>query len=463
MLLLASVARPRAAALRAAHVRCSAVAAAAASTAVVRLKGGKARLFKNGHPLVFGGAVGQVTGEPDAGGVVDVVDGKGSVIGWGVYNPHSMYRVRLLATHEEDALLAHRDLGQLISYRLQAAAKLRAACGLPSSVTTAYRLVNSEGDRLSGLTVDVFAGTAVAVTSALWLEQRSEIVVECLRALPGIDDVVWRRSDGRLQQDGWVKQKEVVEEVAADELAPAPAVPPLPPPPPPLPVLIRESGVKYLVAPVLGQKSGFYCDQRDNRKHLAELCAGKRVLDLFCYSGGFSISAARAGASRCVGVDSSALALELARENAQLNGHGAACGFVQADVHKFLREVHEGPRDRAPPSFANHDDARGVDIVICDPPKLAPSVKDLARATPKYRKLNGLAMRSLKPGGLLLSCTCSAAMTQSGGFVTMLQEAAQAEGRALTVLRVTGPAADHVIHPACPESSYLTAVLAFVL
>ena len=131
------------------------------------------------------------------------------------------------------------------------------------------------------------------------------------------------------------------------------------------------------------------------------------------------------------------------------------CEFVQADVHKYLREAHTA-------GSANGGDATSWDVVVCDPPKLAPSVKDLPRATPKYRKLNGLAMRSLRKGGLLLSCSCSAAMTQSGGFVTMLQEAAANEGRTLTVLRVTGPAADHVINPACPEGSYLTAVLAHV-
>ena len=367
-----------------------------ATSSVVRLQAGKARLFKNaGHPLVFSGAVDKVLGDPEPGAIVDVVDGKDGLIGWGVFNPHSMYRVRLLATPEEPALIAHRDLRKLIRHRLEAALKLRAALSLPSPETTAYRLINSEGDRLSGLTVDVFGGTAVAVTSAMWLEQRSDMVVECLRALPGITEVVWRRSDGRLQQDGWevpnarVEEAEEHQSLADDSptalasapahaSAPAPAAPAPPPPPPP--VLIYESGVKYLVAPVLGQKSGFYCDQRDNRRQLAELCRDKRVLDLFCYSGGFSLSAARAGARRCVGVDSSGLALDLARRNAALNGIETQCEFIQADVDKFLRAVHL-PGQEA--DVAGARDAREVDVVICDPPKLAPSVKDLPRAIPK--------------------------------------------------------------------------------
>jgi 23S rRNA G2069 N7-methylase RlmK/C1962 C5-methylase RlmI len=448
---------------------CSATTTA---SGLVKLQGGKSRLFKGGHPIVYGGAVQSVEGDPDPGAVVDVVDGSGGLIGWGVFNPHSMYRVRLLAT-EEPALLEHRDVAELLRHRLASAAQLRSACSLPSERDTAYRLVNSEGDRISGLQVDVFGGTAVAVTSALWLEQRRELVIDALSELPGVTEVVWRRSDGRLQQDGWVSEKSG----RATNAGGTPPLSPSAPPDAPRPreeereyVEIKESGLKYLVAPALGQKSGFYCDQRDNRQMLAAVSANRRVLDLFCYSGGFAISAAAAGASLCVGVDSSAPALELARRNAALNGVDATCEFVQADVHKFVRGAPgEGlaaamakVNGRAPTEAEEEEVSELFDVVICDPPKLAPSVKDLPRATRKYRQLNSGAMRQLKPGGLLLSCSCSAAMTQSGGFVKMLQEAAQAEGRTLTVLRTTGAASDHVINPGCPEGAYLTAVLAHV-
>ena len=169
------------------------------------------------------------------------------------------------------------------------------------------------------------------------------------------------------------------------------------------------------------------------------------MLDLFCYSGGFSLCAAQAGAASCLGVDSSGAAVELATRNAELNGVGDTCSFTKADVMAFLQA--------APPQS---------DVVICDPPKLAPTIKDLPRAERRYRKLNGLAMRAVRPGGLLLSCTCSGAMTQSGGFERMLQDAALAEGRALTLLRRSGAACDHTIHPSYPEGHYLTAVLAVV-
>ena len=446
--------------------------AAAGVPGLVRLTKGKARLFKqSGHPIVYGGAIDKVEGKPEPGGVVDVVDGAGGLIGWGVFNPHSMYRVRLLATDELD-LLEHRDVDKVLEHRLTAAAQLRAACGMPSADTNAYRLVNSEGDRLSGLTVDVFAGTAVAVSSALWLEQRRDLVVEVLERTPGVERVVWRRSDGRLQQDGWkAPSKAGATEEAVEDSAPAA---PAPPPDDPQQVEIRESGLRYLVAPALGQKSGFYCDQRDNRRLLAELCEGKDVLDLFCYTGGFAISAAAAGAASCVGVDSSARAVDLAAQNAALNAVGVPrCTFVKADVHKYLKgdgddrhHRHGGEGDRGGREGAAAAPVRKpdelYDVVICDPPKFAPSVKDLPRATRKYRALNAGAMRALKPGGLLLSCTCSAAMTQSGGLVKVLTEAASNEGRSITVVRVTGAASDHVLNPGCPESSYLTAVLAYV-
>lgn len=406
----------------------------------VTLAGGKARLFKNGNPLVFGGAVKHV--EPkqvEPGAVVDVVDGSDKLVGWGVYNPHSMYRVRLLAS-DEPALLEHRDLGRLLSHRIAAASMVRTAAGLPSAETTAYRLINGEGDRLSGLMVDIFDGTAVVVSSALWLERNREAISDALLALPAVSRVEWRRSEARLKKDGWEPNEDEEEQTADASTAGATAEGG------DGALRVLENGLRYHVD-ILGQKSGFYCDQRDNRRQLAELCAGRSVLDLFCYSGGFSLCAGQAGAARCLGVDSSAAAVELATQNAALNELGGVCEFVRADVMKHLKEDAQ---------------AGAYDVVICDPPKLAPTVKDLPRATNRYRKLNGLAMRAVRPGGLLLSCTCSGAMTQSGTFEQMLQDAALAEGRALTLLRRSNAACDHTIHPSYPEGQYLTAVLAVV-
>mmetsp|Transcript_1181 Transcript_1181/g.1980 ORF Transcript_1181/g.1980 Transcript_1181/m.1980 type:complete len:430 (+) Transcript_1181:64-1353(+) len=406
--------------------------------AVVRLAGGKARLFRSGQPLVFQGAVQKVFGNPSPGDVVDVVDGADSLIGWGVFNSRSMYCVRLLVTVGEFSLLGDRDISALIHTRIRQAAQRRAVCQLPSDHTNAYRLVNGEGDRLSGLAVDVFAGIAVAVSSALWVEKHAQQVCSALLALPTVDQVVWRRSTARLKQDGW--ELDIgAEGSGVDESAGRMGLREG--------LMIQENGLHYMVEPEGGQKSGFYCDQRENRQALARLCEGRRVLDLFCYSGGFSISAAAAGASSCLGVDASAAAIDLARQNAELNGLSHTCRFQKADVLAVLRQTE-------PASY---------DVVICDPPKFAPSVKDLARATPRYRKLNALVMKSLVPGGIMMTCSCSAAMSQSNTFVKMLQEAAKASQRDISLLSLSSAACDHVIHPACPESAYLTAALVHVL
>lgn len=217
----------------------------ASAVSTVKVTGTKARLFKAGHPLVFAGAVGSVQQEPEAGGVVDVVDGKGDLIGWGVWNPHSMFRVRVLAHVSEE--VSHRSLDILLQQRLQQAWACRAAFGLPSKDTSAFRLVNSEGDRISGLTVDVFGTIAVAVSSALWIELQQEVVTDALLQLEGINQVIWRRSDARLKQDGWESPGEM-EHLSSS-------------PPEKRQVEIRENGLRYLVSPTLGQKSGFYCDQ----------------------------------------------------------------------------------------------------------------------------------------------------------------------------------------------------------
>ena len=155
------------------------------------------------------------------------------------------------------------------------------------------------------------------------------------------------------------------------------------------------------------------------------------------------MSAAKHGASSCIGVDSSRRAVELATRNAERNGLDSICSFEASDVSAFLN---------------NNDEV--YDVVICDPPKLAPSIRDLPRAKRKYQKINALALNAVKPGGLLLTCSCSSAMTTSeGAFLAMLREAAKDAGKRLTLLRTAGAAADHVLHPAFPEGAYLTAAL----
>lgn len=208
---------------------------------------------------------------------------------------------------------------------------------------------------------------------------------------------------------------------------------------------VVENGVRYL-ASLDGQKTGFYADQRDSRLLLRSLASGSSVLDLCCYSGGFALNAALGGASYITGVDSSSPALELAKSNASLNRLDAnSIDFVKADVAEYMKSaLSEGKQ---------------WDIVVLDPPKLAPNRKVLQRATAKYRNLNAMAIRLTKPGGLLMTCSCSGAMTQSGNFLSVIQEAAMSANRRVTQLRYAGAAPDHTIDPAYPEGTYLTNVL----
>jgi 23S rRNA G2069 N7-methylase RlmK/C1962 C5-methylase RlmI len=391
----------------------------------VTIKRGKARLFRDGNPLVYGGAVERTTGSINRGDAVEVVDGAGNPIGWGFYNPDSMYRVRLLpGPMADDAMVAVRSL-------IETACERRSALNLPSEATSAFRLINSEGDGLSGLTVDAYGAHLVCSISAAWAEARRMEITAALEEsystlINEKPQIIWRPAVARLKSEGL--------EMEADDDAGRDAVE------------ATESNLIYEVD-VWGQKTGFYCDQRDNRNFLAPLCTGKTVLDLYCYSGGFALSAAKHGASSCIGVDSSRRAVELAQRNAARNALDGICRFEASDVSAFL-----------------NNNSEQYDVVVCDPPKLAPSIRDLPRAKRKYQKINALALQAVKPGGLLLTCSCSSAMTTSeGAFLAMLREAARDANKRLTVLRTAGAAADHVLHPAFPEGAYLTAALVQVV
>jgi 23S rRNA G2069 N7-methylase RlmK/C1962 C5-methylase RlmI len=243
---------------------------------------------------------------------------------------------------------------------------------------------------------------------------------------------------------------------------------------------VVENGIKYALCAETDQKTGFYCDQRDNRLMLRSLAAGKSVLDLYCYSGGFSLNSLQGGARSVTSVDSSLRALESLRLNIEQNqidcdldvgGMGPSAEPVRRSTaggasqqNRKARPVVKlvkGDAERVMQELVAAGE--GFDIVVCDPPKLAPRRDALVRALRKYQHINSLAMQLVAPqGGLLLSCTCSAAVTQSGEFMQMLQNAAQSVGRTLSVLRVSGAAGDHPISTGYPEGRYLTAVLLYV-
>ncbi|MCD7465468.1 hypothetical protein HAX54_001372 [Datura stramonium] len=214
-------------------------------------------------------------------------------------------------------------------------------------------------------------------------------------------------------------------------------------------VKVMENRISYLIS-LDGQKTGFYADQRENRFFLSTISEGRRVLDICCYSGGFALNAASGGALDVIGIDTSLPALELAKENVALNGlDPQRISFLRQDATEFMKAA------------VSRNEL--WDIVILDPPKLAPRKKVLKSASGMYRNLNYLAMQLTKRGGLLMTCSCSGAMTQSGQFFRILQGAASMAGRKITVVRQAGAACDHPIDPAYPEGAYLTNILLRVL
>ncbi|KAK9086108.1 hypothetical protein Sjap_026519 [Stephania japonica] len=413
------------------------IASTRTGIAKVVLKKGKTQLFRDGSPMVYSGAVDRIIGRPPptTGDAVLVADGTEKPIGWGMYNSVSMFCVRLMQLEEE----AERDLSsalnmeKLLERRIDEAIELRRSLGLPSAFTNAYRLVNSEGDRLSGLIVDVFGDSAVVASSAAWVEKYKPEIESFIRRISGIYHIKWRPSIDILKEEG-LDLPELKETQASPSLGR---------------VKVLENGISYAIS-LEGQKTGFYADQRENRQFISSISENQNVLDVCCYSGGFALNAAHAGAKDVIGIDTSLPALELAKENVHLNNlDPGRISFLRRDATEFMKEA----------LLEN----KSWDLVILDPPKLAPRRKVLQSASGMYRNLNSLAMQITKKGGLLMTCSCSGAMTQSGTFLSVLQAsafyfqgAASMAGRKITVLRQSGAACDHPIDPSYPEGAYLS-------
>jgi len=436
-----------------------AAAAAAAGVPTALVRRGRARLFREGSPIIFASAIDRLEGadgvelaaSPPPGTPCLVADAGGAAFAWGWVNEASSFRVRLAAAAGE-ADTPPFDTPALLTSRIAAAVAARAALGLGSSqkglaTSDVYRVINSEGDRLSGLVVDRLGPTLVACGSAAWVIAQRPAVEAALRAaVPDATDLVWQtamlKEEGLAARDGEGGEGEASEGEGGGQS-----------------VTVTEHGLRFTTTPGVGQKTGFYADQRDSRLAVRGLVRpGDAVLDLCCFSGGFAISAAAGGAGRVVGVDSSASALAAAATNAALNG--VAVEWVKEDVAAYMRRAAAGgaaggEEGGAPTRF---------DLVILDPPKLAPTKASLGGALRKYRSLNAAALRLVSDGGLLMTCSCSGAVKASreregGVFLPMLRAAAADAGVRLTLLRIAGAAACHPVDLAYPEGEYLTNVL----
>jgi len=392
--------------------------------ATIRLRSGHVQPVWAGHPWVFAQAIQEVEGAPAAGDVVTVVDGRGQLLGKGFWSPKSAIPVRIVTRRQDDPLDA-ASIGRRIDH---AASWRRSLLGLPGSDTNGYRMVHAEGDELPGLVVDVYDEVAAVQLLTIGMKRReAEVFAEVARAC-GARSVLEVASARMQKLEGFEVQTGVVRGPDAPALR------------------FRERGFDYDIEVAVAQKTGFYFDQRDNRALVERFAHGRRVLDAFSYVGAFALAAVRGGATHAVAVDSSASSIATGARIAHKNGLSERIEFVRADVKRALPEMAQA--------------GEKFDMVIVDPPKLAPTARHLEQGRKAYRRLNAAAFRLLSPGGLLVSCSCSAAM-RPGEFLRTLGLAARDAGRETTLIQLGGQGADHPVPPAFPEGRYLKC--AFVL
>ena len=390
------------------------------SSSRVVLCRGKARPLWFGHPWVYANAVERVEGEAAAGDIVSLVDHDGRFIGRGIFNPRSQIPVRLLTRKEESIDAA------FFAARLRDAQALRTRLKLPSTDTTAYRLVNSEGDGLPGLVVDVFGEAAVVQVTTLGLALRRDAIFDAVQATLSPRTIYEVAGGSYAEVEGFVAQNRVVRGEARN-LVPC-----------------LEDGLHFEAEPLAGQKTGMFLDQRRNRIRVGQLAgAGLRVLDCYAYAGGFGLQAARAGASEVTAVDSSPRAV--VRIEAHAVANGVPVRAVEADAFRFLETA-------TPMSY---------DLVVVDPPKFARARKDLEAAIKGYERLNALALAVCAPGALLVTCSCSQNVGAQD-FERIVAAAAKQAHREVRIVEGGGPGGDHPLPPAFTEGQYLKVLFVHV-
>jgi 23S rRNA (cytosine1962-C5)-methyltransferase len=378
-----------------------------------------------GHPWVYAQAIDQIDGGPIRGDEVEVVDPRGNFLGRGFYTPGSSIPVRLLVRDQTTRI----DL-DLFRARIRRAVHLRTSIGLPHKGTTGYRLVHAEGDGLPGLIVDRFGDALVIQISTFGMKAREGTLLEALVAELAPRTILDRSPANAAKIENFVPGSGVIhgEPISFLEL--------------------EEREIAYRLPLDLGQKTGFYFDQRALRGRVEQLAHGRRVLDAYSYVGSFAFAAARGGARHVTAVDDSAVAIEVGAEIARANGFADRIDFTKADARRFLQNVHD-----------SGSDGERYDLVIVDPPRFAPSRGARDQALVAYAKTAEMACRAVEPDGLLVICSCSAAVD-----ITMLTRAlASGALRAnvhATVLERYFQGADHPVLAAFPEGLYLKALIA---
>ena len=384
------------------------------------------RSIKAGHPWVYGEEIRRSEGEPENGGLVDVMAGS-AYLGTGFYNSASKITVRLISRNANDrfdAAFWHRRVEYALRYRRTV---------MPGPDFQCCRLIHGEADQMPGLTVDRYGDVLSVQVLSLGMERVKDVVFSALleelqamgEEIRGIferNDVSIRLREGMEQNKGWYP------------------IPGLEPPASPVAQIV-ENGIRYLVDVENGQKTGFFLDQKYNRAAVGRIAAGKRVLDCFTHTGSFGLNAAKGGAAHVTSVDISQAAIDMAAENARRNGLEGKMDFLCRNVFELLTELSE-------------QKCRDYDFIILDPPAFTKSRQTVQSAIRGYREINRRAMKLLPRGGYLATCSCSHFMTDEL-FRKMLASAASDAAVSLRQVEERQQSPDHPILWNVPETDYL--------
>jgi len=383
------------------------------------LKPGREKSLKRRHPWVFSGAVAKVQGNPDAGDTVEIRSATGERLAIAAYSPKSQIVARVWDWQEV-------PIDQDFFYKriVQAVAQRQALLDQPDTV--AMRLVHGESDGLPGVVADRYGDTLVLQLTSAGAERWREVIADKLLEVSGASRI-WERSDAEVR---------VLEGLA-------PVIAALRGAREPTRIAISEHGLQFEIDLERGHKTGFYLDQRDNRRRVRALARGRDVLDGFCYSGGFALNACAGDAKSVTAVDSSAEALALARSNAERNKLAQA-EWLEGDVFQLLRRFR--------------DQGRNFDLVVLDPPKFAPTAAHAAKAARAYKDINLLAFKLLRPGGLLVTFSCSGGVS-ADLFQKIIAGAALDAGVDAQIVERLGPGADHPVALNFPEGDYLKGLI----
>ena len=386
------------------------------------LKPGREKSLMRRHPWVFSGAVARVQGDPETGDSVAVRTGSGEFLAWAAYSPASQIRARVWSWREAEPIN-----GELLQARLRQALAARERL-LAAEDSDAMRLVHGESDGLPGVIADRYGDVVVLQLLSAGADRWRGELAQAVLELTGCA-CVFERSDADVR----TLEGLPVHSGALHGALPAAGV------------QLREHGLSYGVDVAAGHKTGFYLDQRDNRKRIGELSRGREVLNCFCYTGGFTLNALAGGAASVLSVDSSADALALAQDNLQRNGlDDGRAEWLEADVFKQLRVLR--------------DQGRSFDLIVLDPPKFAPTAAFAEKAARGYKDINLLALKLLRPGGLLASFSCSGGISADLFQKILAGAALDAEAEASIVGRFCA-AADHPVLLSFPEGDYLKGLL----